>query len=280
MQALIDHPDLPSLPEVAISLSRLLDEDANRKDIAALINTDSGLAFKTISLANSAFYKRQRDDITCIDEAVSVLGTDDLYDLVIAVAITRTFSGVEFETVNMYDFWMQSLRTAVAASCIAEHLECNHKGMIFAAGLLCYVGKMAIYIAAPGDAMKALALAKDNNISQHEAEHIIFGSNHADIGFEMLMKWNVPESIAEPVRTYLQPGRAKKDYFCASCILHLGYYSQFTFISNNTTRMETPAPMYQKAADVLGIDLQLLIAVGQQADNDVISCARSLGIYY
>ena len=88
-----------TLPDICLRLRNVLDDPrSDMDDIAALISIDPSLTAKLLRLANSALF-RFPSQIESITKAVSVIGGEALYNLVLAETANIAFK--HFDKLSM-----------------------------------------------------------------------------------------------------------------------------------------------------------------------------------
>ena len=237
LEALIKNPKLPSLPEVFIQLNQLVGEKAAFTDIAAVISTDPGLSVRILELANSAWFNPNKK-IDTINAAVTNIGTTALQQLVLATTVTRIFQGIDVKLVNMKSFWQQSLEQACHAQAIASHIKNKEPIKHFTCGLLCYIGKLVLYIVEPGLATKILVKCKEEQLPQYIVENEMLGFNHSDISAELLQSWKLPPLLYKPLKYYLYPSKLQGPDQHTAAILNTAQYIQ-SDVAKLTTQITT-----------------------------------------
>jgi len=225
LETLIKNPKIPSLPEVFLKLNELVNCNAAFKEIAAVIMTDTSLSARTLELANSAWYGQQRK-IDSIDYAVTTLGTAAIQQLVLATSITRIFRGIDVKFIDLNTFWQQSLNLACHAQTVAIKVSNKDAVRLFSCGILCYIGKLVLYISEPKIADIILNRCKARKIPQHIIENEILGFNHSDISAALLKDWLLPDSLCDPVQYYLYPSKQSKVHRKDASILNVADYIQ------------------------------------------------------
>ena len=99
---------LVSLPEVYLQVKAVIDDpESTMADLARAISIDPGMTAMVLKLVNSAFYAMPRK-VETISRAVGILGMQPLHDLVLAVSVTKAFSGLSQQVMNMNIFWARS----------------------------------------------------------------------------------------------------------------------------------------------------------------------------
>lgn len=226
LEQLISNPELPSLPEAVVKLNALISEDAPMHQITEVINRDPALTLRTLELANSAWFKREKN-ITSVNEAISIIGLTSLYQLIFATSVTRLFNDIKPEQFDMKSFWQQSVRTATLTQTLAPYV--NEPGQnLFTIGLTTYIGKLVLVTAAPYLAYKVYQRYDAESTPLYDIENEILGFNHADISAAIMEKWRLPQSFYLPIKYYVHPIDAPDQYLPITTLLHVAHYLQST----------------------------------------------------
>jgi HD-like signal output (HDOD) protein len=183
---------LPSLPTIHFQVERAINHPSNSAgDIAAVLGTDQALSARLLRLANSAFYgfPKRIDEIA---EAVRIIGTRQLHDLVLATVVVGQFRGLDTSLVSMRSFWRHSLAAGLAARAIAGLRRESNIERYFVAGLLHDIGSLVLYQQVPERAQAALKHHHDTGTPLEDAELGIIGCTHAAVGAALLAAWKLP----------------------------------------------------------------------------------------
>jgi HD-like signal output (HDOD) protein len=211
---------LITLPEVYFRVSELLRERSTTShDLAAAISLDPALTARLLKVANSAWYG-QAGRVGTVQRAVMLVGTRQIYDLVLATAIATAFAGREFGDLDVRKFWLNSSYSAAAARLLATACNVLDVERIFVEGLLRDIGHMVLYQAEPELSLKARKRAEAGGGTLAEAEQRLLGIDFAEVGGELLRAWRVPDSLQRAVRFQLAPQQAG-DALLEACIMNL-----------------------------------------------------------
>ena len=121
-EGLIDRAgNLSTLPSVYIRLRAVIDDmRSSNRDVAALISEDAALAARLLHIANSSFYGFP-SNIDTVTRAVTVIGTQQIIDIVMATTVLDMFEGIPEDRISMRGFWHDSISCGVTARILATY---------------------------------------------------------------------------------------------------------------------------------------------------------------
>ncbi len=198
--------DLPTLPSVAIEVSRLAANPVTAMtELVRIIHNDPALTAKILRVANSAFYGMSRH-VESLNTALVVLGMRELINLVHCISVFRAFPvKVGQPTFDRKAFWVHSAGCGELARAISGHLKLRRNTEAFTAGLLHDLGKIILDQYFHDDFMEALKRSHSENISMIEAEDHVLGVNHAELGAWLAEMWSLPRSICDVISHHHNP---------------------------------------------------------------------------
>ena len=267
IESLVKNPELPVLPEVLVQLLELISTDAPMTKISDAISIDPSLTARTLELANSAWYNHE-GKISEVESALPVVGISTLYLIIFSSSVTRTFSGISSEFIDMSMFWKQCIRLAVAAQILAAKNNHAVPVQLFTAGILAYIGKLVLFTAEPDIAVKINAGCHDQLKPQYIIEQDLLGFSHCEISAELLKLWNIPESITESVRYYMRPLEAPENIRESAAILHTAHYLQYAY-AGNAAITDPPEKIDSRVLDMLDLEENKLSYVAREMQQIV-----------
>jgi putative nucleotidyltransferase with HDIG domain len=216
-----DNLQLVSLPEIVTRINEMVDDpNCSAADIGELISQDAALSARLLKIVNSSLYNFP-SRIETISLAITIVGTRQLRDMVLATAVTGRFRRIPEGLVSPDLFWHHNLACATACRVIAQQLGVSHTERYFVAGLLHDIGKLVMYLAQPELSRQVLALAESQETALENIEQHAFGFSHTDVGAELLRHWQLPESLIEPTAWHHSPAGATT-YQPETAAVHLG----------------------------------------------------------
>ena len=264
--ALLDNVEgLVSPPGVCLRVFELIHAPTTGvKDIAAVVGVDPNLTSRLLRLANSSFYNFARK-IDTISRAVAVIGTAELYQLVLSVSAVKTFSSIPNELVKMDTFWRHSVYTGLLARALAIRINVLHPERLFVSGLMHDIGSLVLYHQRPDAMRDILLVAEGDEEVLYQAELDAFSLSHATVAGYLMEQWQLPEELIDAVTWHHQPERAEKARMEAH-ILYLANHmvnesEQGNFMGSPRADIQLP----QALLDVIGLQEDELFFAFEEA---------------
>jgi len=202
--------ELVSLPEACIRINEMVDDPSySAEDIGKVISSDPGLTVRILKIANSPFYGFSTE-VDTVSRAITVLGTVQLRDLVLASSACKTFDGIPNDLMSMDDFWYHSIFCGITARKLVNSCMLGRGEALFVAGLLHDVGQLILFNRCPLEAKKVLIRAKvtHSESALHLIEQQIIGFDHMDVGAVLTKQWKLPPCLQECVSFHHTPSKA------------------------------------------------------------------------
>ncbi len=194
------------MPHVTYKARKLINsEKVGFQEIGNILKTDPALAARILKVANSAYYGMS-GEISSIHHASTLLGAKTLIQIITLVSQSRVLG----KSMNGYDIqsgdmWKHSLQAAVCANILSVKRSPEDEEDSFFAGLMHDSGKIIL----DGYVMERETIFKRYMITSQygflKAEQRIFGFDHAHTGYELCLKWNLPEKLAFAIRYHHNP---------------------------------------------------------------------------
>lgn len=188
-------------------------------DIANIITDDQGLTARLLKLANSPMFG-YFSKIDTIGKAVTIIGTEQLRDLALAMSVIEIFNNIPKELINMESFWQHSIACGIVARALATYRRETNVERYFAAGILHDVGQLVMCTAVPDIVREILVAGRNDETLYFRSEMAHLGFTHAAVGGALFSKWKIPTSIVEPVACHHTPNRAEQ-FPLGAAIIHV-----------------------------------------------------------
>lgn len=202
----LDH--LVSMPDICIRVNQLMGSgNYSASQVADIISQDVDISARLLKVVNSSFYGLPAK-IETLSRAITIVGADELRNLVMAATAMRTFTGIPKQLVDMTEYWQHSVTTGVMAQSLAKNCNVLHSERLFVMGLLHDVGRLVIYLTLPEKATDILYITGGDNWILAQVETEILGFTHLDVGAELMHSWELPDSFAAVAGNHNNPQQA------------------------------------------------------------------------
>lgn len=199
---------LPPLPEAAVRVSRLLEEEsANAAQLSAIIRLDASFTSQVLRLCNSAAYGFSRR-ISTVKEAVAILGFSILKSMVYTILAKAALDHpVPGYSMGEGDLWHNALTCAVYARHIAQREHLPNLELAFTGGLLRDIGKIVLGDFVGSHHIEIEQLALRERVDFVTAEERVLGFNHCLTGTRVAERWNLPQVLVNVIRHHHHPAK-------------------------------------------------------------------------
>lgn len=197
---------IESLPQVVIKALELIhDPHSTPQQLAAALSLDQGLTARVLSLASTTIFGSTRRSLP-LREALVRVGLNAVRSVIITALVApmldRALPGYGLDR---GEFWRHSVACGVCARNIATMIGDHDREDAYIAGLLHDVGKLVLDRHLGAEFDQALQLAQQQRIPVTEAERMIVGFDHAQLGEIVLEKWQLAPVLAEAVGRHHSP---------------------------------------------------------------------------
>ena len=190
-------PPTLSLPALPVAVSQFIqksnDPKVEIKDLAKIIETDSGLTIELLKHVNSAYYGL-RSRVSSAIQALSMLGLSPSRNLLTTVGTKAAIQARQSRLINQSCFWNAALQKAIFAREIAKMLRADHDMAFHGALLQDYL--LPVVTNELYDHYIEFIKARDQQpIDICEFEQNVFEWNHALAGACLARRWKLPDEL-------------------------------------------------------------------------------------
>ncbi len=272
-----ESEELPSLPEIYLRVSDLLEDDfSTAKEIGEAVQTDTSLTARLLKLVNSAYYGLPHQ-VSSITQTVSLLGRQQLHQILMGTVIAGIFSEDDIIDFPLREFWQHSIKTAIIARQLAmQNAHILDHEAFFTAGLLHDIGRLILAKVVPEVIAEVDARVAAGEGDVMTIENEILGLTHAEVGAALLKKWNMPSLLSQCVLKHHDIEHAGP-FAIETCIVYLANQ-----LSLNEPGEEEGDTLRQLASipnwNVADCTLQQVHVACQLADEQWLEVMESLGM--
>lgn len=197
---------LPTPKGVALEVINLTQrEDASNHDIVRLISADPALSVRVIKAANVLLASSSRPIVT-ISDAVTVLGSRALRQLVLGIALIVDHQHGPCKQFNYSYFWSHSLLTGIYVRHLASLSHLAAVEEIFVVGLLGGIGQLAMATVYPEEFGGMLSASERQSLEElYRKEREQFGFEQAELSAAILADMNFPPIFQTLIHDFPQP---------------------------------------------------------------------------
>lgn len=189
-----------TLPDICVRLRAVLDDPrSDASEIGKLISLDPSLTAKVLKLANSSLF-RFPSQITSITKAISVVGGEALYNLVVAETANTAFSHFDSALINIDKHWYASVYTGMVAKYLAKTLNIRGSERFFVMGILQNLSELVVAKVSPERYTEYRNA--DYAGLPYDQQNAFFGFTFSQCSGTILDRWNIPLALHYPI-TYL-----------------------------------------------------------------------------
>lgn len=200
----------PSMPATGAKMLRMLEDPETTVDeIEDVLRHDPGLTGNVLKLANSAYFGIP-SKIASTRQAVLLLGLKKLIQLVIASCVNAVMDkpvpGYNMAPGNL---WRHSIAVSIASEALVKGKMNLQVDDIFTPALLHDIGKLILGHFVKED-QAAIEKIASQGVPYVVAENMVLGTDHAEIGAQILTQWSFPPDVVDAVRWHHDPDFPEK----------------------------------------------------------------------
>ena len=232
-------------------------------DITKIIAEDAGFSSQILKLANSPLFGYCAE-IDSVATAITIIGTQQIRDMSLALSVMGSFGGIPEELVNMTSFWKHSITTAIVARVLATCRREANVERFFLAGMLHDIGQLIMCIRAPELMNGLIGTCRQSGDGLHSLQRSQLGYDHGEVGGELLKQWKIPAVIVEPVTFHHTPCAAQL-YPMETSLLHVADVISHALQVGSGGELFVPA-MEEQSWERLAIPVSMMPTILEQSD--------------
>ncbi|MBU0983060.1 MAG: HDOD domain-containing protein [candidate division Zixibacteria bacterium] len=272
-----ERDDLLSLPQALAEILREVDNpDFTADSLARIILRDPPLTGRILKMANSSFYSRFAG-ISTVHQAVPVLGANTVKCLALSTSVFDPAKIASDSGTDPQQYFANVLTVAAGAEKIASTVEYRASEEAFIAGLLHDIGSMYLIHHYPAEYRKIVRGEVPGVSNILDAEQAVFGVDHCEVGYHLLVKWRLPTYIAEAVRDHHRPADNSLDARI-SAIVRLASLLTEDSGSPYSMDLEDRLQAIGQTSEALGLSKEDIDSISISLMSATISAAEYLGV--
>lgn len=203
---------IPAFPATGNKVAQLLNKpDYSVFQVANVIKYDPSITANILKMANSPYFGPQHK-ISSIHDAVIYLGQKSLLRAIQTSGISKYYKkGTPGYYDKATDLWEHSVAVALMSQILSKKITGREDTTLYTAALLHDVGKIIMGEFVRDSLKKISEIVNTQKLSFLEAEEIVLGINHADLGGRIAEYWNFPVEIKDAVSYHHRPDLLEKE---------------------------------------------------------------------
>ncbi len=209
--------NLPTLPVIVSELTNILeDTDNSTHKVEDLMISDQAISTRVLRIANTSFYRGNREKIVETNDAIGMLGFDKIKDVILTTSIFKVFAAKETaeERFTLEGLWKHSIGVATAARAIANYLGKPWSEAAYTCGLVHDIGKVARFKLDEDNHEKLFLrdsqTSLDRQISFFQSELVNHSPRHDYLGYLICKHWGLSGVVEGVVRWHHEPDPKKR----------------------------------------------------------------------
>ncbi|MGA8271229.1 MAG: response regulator [Candidatus Sulfotelmatobacter sp.] len=212
--------ELPSLSTSYAALARAVQSpEASIEGVAKIIEQDVAMSAKVLQLVNSSFFGLARA-FTSAHSAVGYLGMETVKNLALTSEAFRLFVPDSRIPKGICESMQQHAQRTAAIAAILP-VDSKTKDVTVLAALLHDIGRLVLASKMPDKFCAILSAASERQLRVFEAEELILGTSHAEIGAYLLGLWGIPNLAIEAIAHHHHPTRIPHSGFDSSTAVYV-----------------------------------------------------------
>lgn len=219
----IDRLPMPSGTAMKL-LEITADPSHSIGEVIKIVESDPMLTAQVLKLVNSASFGL-RGKVDSIKRAAMFVGAKTILGIAIGLSTASNFKKpmVGYES-GRGQLWEHCLKTALGArmmACYTKDLVPDY--LAYTAGLLHDIGKSVISEFLINTAGEFLAAIDGHVLPDYlAAEMSSLGTNHAEIGEKLAIRWGFPDSLTAAIKYHHTPSEGPEEFKAMIYCVHLG----------------------------------------------------------
>ena len=245
---------LPSIPRVvALLLSELEREQPDLKKISQLISIDPALTVGLLQVSNAAVFQLS-GQVRSVPESLAVVGLSDVRVMAQLAATKASLKAVP--GIRLQQHWDYCLDVAKVSRSLAGVVRQNQQAA-FTAGLIHFVGELAMRIGAPREMAELDAVVPAMDPRRARAERRQFDLDYAQVGAAFARQWLFPEVIVDAIEHQDAPF-PNHAYEPLAGVIHLAAWRARARMSGLNQR-EMAVSFPGSVGEVLSLDIDMVL---------------------
>lgn len=208
-KTLLKGISIPPQPQIMVDLQmELAMPDPGMDEIAKIILKDAAISGSILKVVNSPFFGL-RHTVTSIQQALNMLGTANVANIVNSLSIRESLS--DEEVVGLTKFWDSAMDTANVCAAIAKTIGISQQDEAYAIGLFHNSGIPLMMMRFKNYSEVLEQAYADETRRITDVENEMLGTNHAVVGYYVAKAWKLAPHISQAIADHHKTGPIFRD---------------------------------------------------------------------
>ncbi len=191
---LIPDLRLPVLPKAVSEFTAIADDpECSIRDLAAIVETDSGLTCQLLRNVNASA-NGLTHRVSSVQQSISLLGINRTKLFLVTAALQTAFPIRQLKLVNLATFWNTNLERAHFAKMLAGLLKTDQE-LAFGAALLQDFLLPVLTTEHDQHYVEFVRQQESEPCDLIHFEQQVFGWDHAEVGARVMFDWKFPDEL-------------------------------------------------------------------------------------
>jgi putative nucleotidyltransferase with HDIG domain len=208
-------------PEVVQKAMVLLeDPDVPAGQVLGTIQYDPVITMRLLQVCNSAIFGMHRK-VHSLQQGLVLLGNQGMMRLLVAFgALDYLKDAMPGYGLQRGELWDHAVACATMTQTLLKEMDKPEDYTVFTGGLLHDIGKILLSEYAGRKYEEIARLIWEHDHSSIEAERLVLGIDHAQLGGILSERWNLPDTIVTIIARHHEPVHPDQDSMSV-CLVHL-----------------------------------------------------------
>lgn len=260
--------ELPSFPEVAVRVRRVLaDPQSSPDNVARVVGSEPALAARLLAIANSASLNTSGKALTNLRTAINRMGHNLVRSASMAFALAQMRNDCKLAGVKHYldDLWERSVLVAASAFVLARNCTKINPDEAMLTGMMHGIGQLYVITRA----VDHPALFANNGILRQ-----IISDWHTEIGKAIMENWEFSDEMVQAVANQHDLEREEIETADLADIIAIAIL--VGSLSTDSVALQA-ALQGVPAARRLGLNEEKTLAIVREFDQEVGALRKALG---
>lgn len=196
----IGDESIPVMETTITQLNRLgVQDDIPVAEYTAIVERDPGLTVQLLRMCNSQRHGRLGSEITNVQQALMLLGTERIRRLPTELPILEKTLDI-LPRQQLLGTFSRAWHAAAQATDWARERRDMTPDEVHAATLLHFIGEMVLSLFAPDKVQEIYTLRNEEHVASAEAQYVVLGFTFDELALKLASAWKLPQLVTDALQ--------------------------------------------------------------------------------